>query len=82
LFFDSGAYVRAGEPGLPDGLKVHSTGVIFATGPGGVFIFNPDGKLLGRIRLSLAAANCALDEKRGFLYVTATNVLLRIKLAV
>jgi gluconolactonase len=36
-------------PGLPDGLKVDRQGNLFATGPGGVYVFAPDGSYLGRV---------------------------------
>ena len=34
---------------MPDGLKVDIHGNVFATGPGGVLVYAPDGTLLGRI---------------------------------
>lgn len=51
--------------GLPDGLKIDSKGNVFATGPGGLYIFNSNGKLLGMLKLENATSNCALspDEK-------------------
>ena len=33
---------KEGEQGLPDGMKMHSKGYLFATGPGGVWIFDLD----------------------------------------
>ena len=33
--------------GLPDGFKIDKNGNVFATGPGGVYIFNSEGKKLG-----------------------------------
>ena len=68
------------EKGLPDGLKVHSSGALFATGPGGVFIFNPDGKHLGTIKTTEATANCAFDETESNLYITADMYLQRVRL--
>ncbi|MEM1219968.1 MAG: SMP-30/gluconolactonase/LRE family protein [Bacteroidota bacterium] len=66
--------------GLPDGLKVHSSGVIFASGPGGVWIFKPDGTQLGTIRLDQACSNVALQTDESALYITADHQLLRVKL--
>ena len=40
---------QTGE-GAADGMKVDSQGNIFATGPGGVWIFDPDGTHLGTIK--------------------------------
>jgi gluconolactonase len=68
------------EPGLPDGLKINSKGIVFATGPGGVWIFNKDGKVLGRIVLPMPAANCALHANEKYLYITAEKYLLGIQL--
>jgi gluconolactonase len=66
--------------GLPDGLKIDKNGNIFATGPGGVYILNSEGKKLGMIKLENPASNCALSPDEKFLYVTNDMYLLRIKL--
>jgi gluconolactonase len=68
------------EKGLPDGLKIDRSGNIFATGPGGVWIFNASGKLLGKINVTEATSNCELADDDKTLYVTADMYLLRIKL--
>jgi gluconolactonase len=67
-------------PGLPDGLKVDSEGIIYASGPGGIFVFTPEGTELGRIMTGQATSNCALDDKEEFLYITADMYLLRVRL--
>lgn len=66
--------------GLPDGLKIHKSGNIFATGPGGVHIISPEGKQLALIKTGKATANCAFDTKQDYLYMTTTDMLMRIKL--
>lgn len=71
---------KEGEKGAPDGLKVDRQGNVFATGPGGVWILNPDGKALGRIRLPEATANCALSTDGKWLFMTSDMYLLRIAL--
>lgn len=68
------------EKGLPDGLKVDTQGNIFATGPGGIWIFSGDGKLLGKIKLEEASSNCALTPDGKTLFVTNDMQVLRIKL--
>ena len=70
----------ASKPGLPDGMKLDRRGNIFATGPGGVWIMDPNGTHLGTIELPMAAANCAFGDDGRSLYITATNQLLRVKL--
>ena len=66
-------------PGLPDGLKVDRSGNLFATGPGGVHVISPDGKLLGRIETGEATANCAWGDDGSTLYITADMYLCRVK---
>lgn len=66
--------------GLPDGLKEHSSGAIFATGPGGVWVFNQDGELATHISVVGPVANLAFDSNEDYLYMTANDRLLRLKL--
>ncbi len=66
-------------PGLPDGMKIDRDGNVFATGPGGVHIFAPDGTPLGRIDTGQSTANCAWGDDGSVLYITADNYLCRIK---
>ncbi len=66
-------------PGLPDGMKVDREGNLFATGPGGVYVFTPKGELLGRISTGEATANCAWGDDGSTLYMTADMYLCRIK---
>ena len=68
------------EKGLPDGLKIDKQGNVFATGPGGVWIFNKVGKLLGKIKISEKTSNCALGDDDKTLYVTADMYVVRINL--
>ena len=70
------------EDGLPDGMKVDSLGNIYATGPGGVWVFSPDGKHLGTIKPLETPANCGWGEDGKTLFMTARTGLYRIKLAV
>ncbi len=66
--------------GNPDGLKVHPNGWIFATGPGGVWIFTPEGEHLGTILTGEKTANCAFNNDYSELFITADAYLLRVKL--
>jgi len=79
VFFDAKPWLDAGLKGLPDGMKVDAQGNIFATGPGGVNIFAPDGTFLGRVRIRVPAANCAFGNDGSVLYITADMYLLRVK---
>ena len=66
--------------GVPDGFKIDKNGNMFATGPGGVYIFNSEGKKLGLIRLDNATSNCALSPDEKTLYITNDMFVLRVKL--
>jgi gluconolactonase len=70
-----------GKNGVPDGLKVDVEGNVYSTGPGGVWIFSPDGKLLGKISVPETATNLAWGDKDyKTLYITASKSLYRIRL--
>ena len=79
VFFD-GNNLSKNRVGLFDGLKLHSSGIIFTTGPGGVLLLDSKGKHLGTIMPGKATANCAFDSDESYLYLTSDNVLARIKL--
>ena len=70
------------EEGLPDGMKVDSQGNVYGSGPGGVWIFSPDGKHLGTIKPPEIPANCGWGDDGRSLYITARTGLYRVKLAV
>ena len=67
-FFD-GAELPQEDEGNFDGLKVHSSGNIFTSGPGGLLIISPEGKLQGKIDFG-TITNCAFDDTEEYLYVT------------
>jgi len=79
VFYDATSKT-AEAPGLPDGLAVHSSGNIFATGPGGVWIFSPQGDHLGTLKTGQATANCTFNSDESVLYITADMYLMRIVL--
>jgi gluconolactonase len=76
---DTTDLVKANKPGLPDGLKVDQKGNIWATGPGGVFVFDPIGKLLGQIHTNDKTANCGFGDDGSVLYICANHNLVRVK---
>jgi gluconolactonase len=80
VFYDATSDPR---PGGPDGMKVDRLGNLYSTGPGGIWIFSPEGKPLGVILTPERAANVnwgGLDRKT--LYITATSSIYRIRLKV
>lgn len=66
--------------GMPDGLKVDDAGNVFATAPGGVWVFSPEGEHLGTIVTEEFASNVAFGADQKTLFITADMLLLRIRL--
>ena len=65
-----------------DGMKVHSSGNIFTTGPGGILVISPEGKLKAKLDFG-PITNCAFDTNEDYLYVTGfigNEKVYRIKL--
>ncbi|MEZ5278411.1 MAG: SMP-30/gluconolactonase/LRE family protein [Opitutaceae bacterium] len=79
-FASAAALKRPGRTGSPDGLKVDVSGNLFATGPGGVLVFSPQGVHLGTIVTGQPTSNCAWGDDGHTLYMTADMLLLRIRL--
>jgi len=78
IFYHAGS--EKGMNGLPDGFKIDRQGNVFATGPGGVHIFNKDGKLLGKLRVDDSTSNCSLSADEKTLYITNDMYVLRFKM--
>jgi gluconolactonase len=80
LIYDGTADTR---PGAPDGMKVDEKGNIYSTGPGGIWIFSPEGKPLGTILMPENAANVAWGgPDRKTLYITASTSVYRVHLMI
>jgi len=79
LFADLTASVGDDLPGLPDGMAIDRSGVLFATGPGGVILFDPDGGILARIATGTAIANCTFGEDGSTLFLAAHHMLARVR---
>ncbi|KMT66826.1 SMP-30/gluconolactonase/LRE family protein [Catenovulum maritimum] len=69
-----------GEIGMPDGMALHSSGNLFATGPGGVWLITPEGKVLAKIYTGKLTANCTLSADEKTLYLTAHDTLMSVAL--
>ncbi len=67
-------------PGLPDGLAVAKDGTIYGSGPGGVYVLTPEGKLLGRLITGGRTSNCTFDADGKTLYITADSYLCRVRM--
>ncbi len=81
LFFDPSTIEHKTKArGLPDGLKLHSSGNIFATGPGGIYIFAPNGDLMAHVKLDKATANLAFSQDEKRLFLTSHDVVYELEL--
>jgi gluconolactonase len=68
--------------GVPDGMKVDVEGRVYCTGPGGTWVFAPDGERLGIIRTPEVPANVAFggpDLRTLFLTARTSVYTLRVK---
>ena len=64
--------------GVFDGFRIDAMGRVWASGDQGVHVYDPDGSLLGTIRLPETCAN--VEFAGPFLYMTATTSLYRLRL--
>ena len=68
------------QPGSPDGMKIDEAGHLYVTGATGIWVFEPNGELLGVITTPERPANCAWgDADRKSLYITARTSLYRVR---
>lgn len=80
LLYDASADTR---PGAPDGMKVDQEGNIYSAGPGGVWIFSPEGKPVATILIPEKTANLAwAGPDRQTLYIAASSSIYRVHLNV
>jgi sugar lactone lactonase YvrE len=74
---------KGDERGVADGMKIDSEGNIYCTGPGGVWILNNAGRLLGRVVMPEVTANLAWgDADWRTLYMTGSTSVYRLRLGV
>lgn len=79
MFFDAQPLSTKALPGSTDGMKIDRDGNLWTSGPGGILVITPAGKLIGRINTGVPTANCAWGDDGGTLYITANHELLRVK---
>ena len=80
VVFNAKKLAEAGREGSPDGLKVDASGVLLATGPGGVLVLTPEGEHLGTIMTGDKVSNCAFGDDGSTLYMTSNHTVCRVKL--
>jgi len=77
--------VFAEEPGgkgdgVPDGIKIDRTGNLYVTGPGGIWVWDPQGQHLGTILMPEQPANLAWGgAELNTLYITATTSVYKLE---
>lgn len=80
IFYNALPHMKEGVTGLPDGLKIDKQGNVFASGPGGIYIFNTAAKLMGLVQLREPASNVALSPDEKTLYITNNMQVLRLRM--
>jgi gluconolactonase len=80
IFFDATRLAKL-HGGVPDGMKADRAGNIFASGPGGVLVISPRGKLLGIFQTDGQVTNCAWGGDGRTLYITGAKELYRVNLS-
>jgi gluconolactonase len=78
IFFDMSADKT---PGIADGMKVDTKGNLYESGPGGIWVISPEGKLLGKILTPELVANHTFgDPDHKTLYIVARSSVYKIRL--
>jgi gluconolactonase len=68
--------------GVPDGMKVDLEGRVYCTGPGGTWVFGPDGEKIGIIKTPEVPANLCFggpDMKTAFFTAHTSVYTMRVK---
>lgn len=80
---DAGRVFCQLDKGGPDGIRVDREGRVWSSSGDGVQIFQPDGRLIGRILLPESAANLCFGGPDGkTLYITARKSLYAVRTSV
>lgn len=66
--------------GIPDGIKVDSKGRVYTGAGDGVWVYNPSGKLIGKIYTGKTAANFQLTGN-GRMIITGQTKLYYVTIA-
>jgi gluconolactonase len=71
------------EPGVADGMKCDVEGNVYCTGPGGIHVIDPGGRLVGRLRVPGHCTNLAWgDDDWRSLYFTTYHGVHRTRLGI
>ncbi len=68
------------KPGFPDGMKVDSTGRVYVSGPGGLWVLTPEADVIGVIEFPEQVINMAWgDDDNRTMYVTAMTSVYSVR---
>ncbi|MGE5618282.1 MAG: SMP-30/gluconolactonase/LRE family protein [Sphingomonadaceae bacterium] len=71
------------EPGHADGMKVDVEGNVYCSGPAGIHVVSPQGKLLGRLRVPGVVTNMAWgDSDWRTMFITTHTTVYRVRLSI
>ncbi len=71
------------DPGIPDGMKCDAQGRLYTTGPGGIWIHEPDGEVIARLKVPGHPGNfCFGDDDRRTLYIAMLGWLTRTRMPI
>src|SRR5882724_11548822 len=69
-----------GRGGVPDGIRVDVKGNVYCTGPGGVWVWDPEGNHLGTVMMPESTANFNWgDADYSTIYFSARTSIYRLK---
>jgi gluconolactonase len=75
--------LQGNEMGHADGMKVDTEGNVYCTGPGGIHVMDPSGRLVCRLRVPANCSNLAFgDDDMKTLYITSFNEVFRTRVRI
>ncbi|MFO8234078.1 MAG: SMP-30/gluconolactonase/LRE family protein [Bacteroidales bacterium] len=82
-FLDKGrvfAEMESDEPGAADGMKVDAKGNVYSTGPGGLWIFSPEGKLIQQVNTPRLTNLAWGGKKDKTLFMTSPKAVYKLNM--
>jgi gluconolactonase len=77
------ARLDPGQPGGPDGMKIDQAGRVYVAVALGIWVFGPDGRLMGILSLPARPSNLAwCDPDTRGLAITAVDAVYHVRLRV
>lgn len=74
------AEMESDAEGSADGMKVDTDGNLYSTGPGGLWIFSPEGEVLQKVKTPDRITNLAWGRSNfGTLFLTAPNAVYQLE---